>query len=300
MSDSDWQPRLPPGRPLAVPGRGRVFVRDLPGPEGAPTVVLLHGWTATADLNWFNVYEPLAQRFRVVAFDHRGHGRGLRTRRRFRLTDCADDAVAIADALGIDRFVPVGYSMGGPIAKLVWRHHRDRVDGLVLCATACRFGTTRVARAQMALLGPLALSSRVMPSQVAKPMYDRLVRARTRRGALQQWVLDEILSCDPRHVLEAGSALRRFDSRRWVGDIDVPTSVLVLDGDEVVPTPTQDDLAARIPDVRVWRIEGGHDACVRHPRRFAAALVDACAAVTTPAGRSDTARAEGDHEAVAS
>lgn len=299
MSDSDWHPRLPPGRPLTLPGRGRVFVRDLPGPPGAPTLVLLHGWTATADLNWFNVYEPLAERFRVVAYDHRGHGRGLRTRRRFRLADCADDAAAVADALGIDRFVPVGYSMGGPVAKLVWQRHRARVDGLVLCATACRFGTTRVARAQMALLGPLALSSRIMPTNVAKPMYDRLVRARTRRAALQQWVLDEIMSCDPRHVLEAGSELRRFDSRGWASEIDVPTAVVVLDGDEVVPTPTQDDMVARLSDVRVWRIEGGHDACVRHPRRFATALADACEAVCAASGDKSDARGEG-HEAVAS
>ena len=80
--------------------------------------MLLHGWTATADLNWFTCYAPSAEQFRVVALDHRGHGRGMRSRKTFRLEDCADDTVAVCDVLGIDSFIPVGYSMGGPIAQL--------------------------------------------------------------------------------------------------------------------------------------------------------------------------------------
>ncbi|MFM7427598.1 MAG: alpha/beta fold hydrolase, partial [Elainella sp.] len=51
---------------------------EVAGPRGAPTVILLHGWTATADLNWFTCFEPLGEHFRVLAPDHRGHGRGLR------------------------------------------------------------------------------------------------------------------------------------------------------------------------------------------------------------------------------
>src|SRR4249919_2728736 len=96
-------PPLPPGRSVELPDRGTTFVREVAGPAGAPTVVLLHGWTATADLNWFPSFGPLAEHVRVVALDHRGHGRGIRSNR-FRLADCADDAVALADVLGIDRF----------------------------------------------------------------------------------------------------------------------------------------------------------------------------------------------------
>jgi 3-oxoadipate enol-lactonase len=278
-AETDWVPDLPPGHILSVPGRGRVFVREVAGPPGAPVLFLLHGWTATADLNWFTAYEALGARYRVVAFDHRGHGRGIRTRRRFRLVDCADDVVAVADALDIDRFAVAGYSMGGPIATLVWRRHRDRVRALVLCATACRFGTSRLARAQLAMTGPVAVSSRLLPRRVAKPMFDRLIWTRTRDSGLQPWVVGEILSGDPRHVLEAGADLGRFDSRSWISEIDVPTSVVVIDGDTIVPTVDQDEMASEIPDAYVQRIQGGHDVCVRHPRRFVHALVSACEAV---------------------
>src|SRR3954449_7851087 len=91
-------PPLPPGRTVELPGRGTTFVRELPGPPGAPTVVLLHGWTATADLNFYTCYDALGEHFRVLAFDHRGHGRGIRSRRRFRLEDCADDVAELLDA----------------------------------------------------------------------------------------------------------------------------------------------------------------------------------------------------------
>ena len=97
-------PDLPPGRHIHLPGRGTTYIREMPGPEGAPVVVLLHGWTATADLNFFTCYEELARHFRVIAMDHRGHGRGIRTSQPFRLSDCADDVASLADQLGINTF----------------------------------------------------------------------------------------------------------------------------------------------------------------------------------------------------
>ncbi|HUR17824.1 MAG TPA: alpha/beta fold hydrolase [Acidimicrobiales bacterium] len=119
-------PQLPPGRTVDLPGRGRTFVREAAGPAGAPTLLLLHRWTVTADLNWFTAYEPLSRHFRVIALDHRGHGQGIRSWKPFRLEDCADDDAALAQVLGIDRLIPVGYSMGGPVAQLLWRRHRHR------------------------------------------------------------------------------------------------------------------------------------------------------------------------------
>src|SRR3954447_7624854 len=103
---------LPPGRRVELPKRGPMFVRELGGPPRAPTIVLLHGWMATADLNWLPSYKPLSRAFRVLAVDHRGHGRGLRSNRPFTLETCADDVAALADTLGIERLTAVGYSMG--------------------------------------------------------------------------------------------------------------------------------------------------------------------------------------------
>ncbi|MGB1722895.1 MAG: hypothetical protein ACPHJ1_01380, partial [Ilumatobacteraceae bacterium] len=44
-------PELPPATPVELAGLGEVDVREVPGPEGAPAVILIHGWTASADIN---------------------------------------------------------------------------------------------------------------------------------------------------------------------------------------------------------------------------------------------------------
>src|SRR6478609_307011 len=132
-------PAVPFGRRVELAGRGTTFVRDVAGPRDAPTLLLLHGYMASAGLNWFRAFDTLGQDFRVVAPDARGHARGLRSRRHMRLADCADDMAALIDELGTGPVIAVGYSMGGPIAQLLWKRHPEKVDGLVFCATSDRF-----------------------------------------------------------------------------------------------------------------------------------------------------------------
>ena len=110
----------------------------------------------TADLNFYRCYRSLGERFRVLAFDHRGHGDGIRTRRPFRLADCADDVVALADVVGVDGVDPVGYSMGGAVAQQVWRRHPDRVGGIVLARRPAHFNGTALEHLNFLGLGGLA------------------------------------------------------------------------------------------------------------------------------------------------
>ena len=87
--------------------------------------------------------------------------------------------MALADALGIDRFVPVGYSMGGPIAQLIWRRHPDRVSGLVLCATSRYFvGGRPGERAAAPMLGLASLVARATPAALHRSLGERLLAAR--------------------------------------------------------------------------------------------------------------------------
>jgi 3-oxoadipate enol-lactonase len=238
--------------------------------------MLLHGWSATADLNWFACFEPLARHFRVVAIDHRGHGRGLRTAEPFRLEDCADDAATLAHLLGIDRCVPVGYSMGGPIAQLLWRRNPGLVDGLVLCATSAHFSEQPGERVVFGVAAGVSAIGSVVPLRpfagVALAGWCRWQRMRRRSW----WGFDEIARHDWAQVVEAARALGRFDSRDWISDVSVPTAVLVTEDDEVVPTERQLAFAASMDGAIVRRVRGGHGACTITAERFAPALVDAC------------------------
>jgi 3-oxoadipate enol-lactonase len=274
-------PPLPPGRHVDLPGRGRTFVREATGPPGAPALLLLHGWTVNADVNWFASFEALSRHFRVVAMDYRGHGRGIRSRR-FTLDDCADDAAALVEVLGLGRVVAVGYSMGGALAQLLWRRHRDSVAGLVLCATSRVFAEHAGERRYFSGLGTLAMVSRFTPAPVRRRVVRRLDRRPRGDCSLDDWIADEMHRNDWTAVLQAGAALGGFDSRPWAGEIDVPTAVVVTKADRSVLPRRQLALAESIPGATVHRVAGGHHSCVVDPERFVPVLVEACRTVAHP------------------
>lgn len=273
-------PPLPAGRSVALPGRGTTFVRELPGPSGAPTLLLLHGWTASADLNWFTSFAALGRRYRVVAMDHRGHGRGIRARRRFRLSDCADDAAALVDALGTGPVIAVGYSMGGPVAQLLWRRHPEKVAGLVLCATTRAFASRTQEKVGFLAMGGASLASRLTPDLARRAIARRVLGSRDDDCSLEAWIQREVARSDWTAVLEAGQAIGRFDSTPWAESIDVPTAVVATMRDGMVAPARQLAMARAIPGATVHPVQGDHTACVSDAGRFIPALLAACASVT--------------------
>jgi pimeloyl-ACP methyl ester carboxylesterase len=278
---------VPQGRGVDLPGRGRTFVRELAGPEGAPTLMLLHGLGATGGLNWFPSFGPLSARYRLVAIDHRGHGRGIRTRR-FRLADCADDVAALADELGVERYVVVGYSMGGPIAQLTWWRHRDRVDGLVLCATSRNFRGGIADRIRFAGLGLLGLGLAVPGAATGSGRgwhAGASLLAGRMPASLRGWALRELAGHDPRSVLQAAEALGRFSSHEWIEGIDVPVGVVATAQDELVPLRRQLKMASSIPSAVLHPVDGDHMVVARSPGSFVPGLMDACDQVTRRAAR---------------
>ena len=112
---------------------------EVPGPPGAPAVLLVHGWMATAALNWYGSLDYLGQSFNTVAPNLRGHGRLGRGAPHFSIEACADDLAELIETFPLDKPIVVGYSMGGAIAQVLARGHRDLVGGIVLCATAASF-----------------------------------------------------------------------------------------------------------------------------------------------------------------
>ncbi|MBV8983879.1 MAG: alpha/beta fold hydrolase, partial [Acidimicrobiia bacterium] len=274
---------LPPGRLVDLPGRGTTFVRDTGARVGAPTLVLLHGLGATGDLNWFPSFDALSRRFRVISIDHRGHGQGIRVGARFRLADCADDAAAVADVLGVERFIAVGYSMGGPIAQLTWYRHRDRVAGLVLCATSRNFRGGPGERVAFGVLPGIAMATGMAPPVVRRRLMQR-VGTRLEDRPTGRWAAAELRRSDPASLAAAAAALGRFSSHEWIGDVDVPTAVVLTSRDQAVPPHRQQKLADAIPGATVHRVDGDHLVCALGAHRFVPVLVKACVDVATRAG----------------
>ncbi|MEV8544863.1 alpha/beta fold hydrolase [Streptomyces sp. NPDC051572] len=118
---------------------GAVLVYDDEGPrdgDGGVPLVFIHGWTANRH-RWDDQFAHFAVGRRVIRLDLRGHGEstgaGART-----VGELAADVVALLDHLEVDRFVPVGHSMGGMIAQTLVLDHPERVERMVLVDSISR------------------------------------------------------------------------------------------------------------------------------------------------------------------
>jgi 3-oxoadipate enol-lactonase len=277
---------VPVERVVTLPGRGRTVVWDCPGPPGAPTLVLVHGATMTAELNWSAVFPVLGRQFRVLAFDQRGHGRGLGCAGAYRLEQCADDIAGLAAVLGVERLIVVGYSMGGLIAQLCWRRHPRLTAGLVLCATA-----RSIAGVQWARWVTLMMPGLTMPAAVAgggsmpwlaglrADLIGTHLLGRTHDRADRAWALGQMRRTPLLSAVSAVSAVYAFSSHEWIGGMDVPTAVIITRHDRVVSPARQRRLAAAVHGALVYDIDGAHDVFLTAPARFAATLGAACQAI---------------------
>ena len=274
-------PALPPGEHIELPGIGQLYVRRADGPPGSPTVMLLHGWTVTADLNWYPAFEPLSHRASVVAFDHRGHGEGIPTRK-FKFSDCASDVLAVADALGIDRFVCVGYSMGGAIAQMAARAAPERITGLVLGATSTGFRGRGLRAIRFSLLPVVAAASRLAPVKLRHWGWEQTV-FNVIGTNIGRWAQTEVLKGDPQAMLDAGTELFNFDSSPWIADLPMPIAQIRTLGDNVVPDYLQQELADAVDGISVYAYRGGHASVVTHFDRFWDCLGKALDSVGVPA-----------------
>jgi 3-oxoadipate enol-lactonase len=277
-----WPPEppieMPPARTVNVPDRGEFFLRDSGG-DGEP-VMLLHGWIASADLNWWPVYGDLVEAgYRVLAIDHRGHGRGLRPLVPFRLEDCAADAAAVLRTLDAVPAFVVGYSMGGTIAQLVARDHPDVVRGLVLSGTAQHWQDPSSRRA-FRLLGILGLMLSLAPRATYRA---GLRRSGIRESKETAYLQSELMRHSARDIAEAGRELGRFDSRPWLGSVTPPVAVLLTTRDELVAPAKQRALAqaagAQVLEVPITHMEVG-----RPGTGYGRVLLDALAAAAPREG----------------
>ncbi|MGH3451372.1 MAG: alpha/beta fold hydrolase [Haloechinothrix sp.] len=254
-----------------LPGRGETAIVDV-GRRDAEPLFLLHGLACTGLLNWYPALPALAERYRVIILDQRWHGAGIRSNT-FSLEDCAEDVLALADALDIERFTVAGYSMGGLVGQLLALRSDGRLRGLVLCATTSGFRRSRRHNAVLDAYGSTAA------------MWQARARLATLRDTPaadltdHRWLYAQFRSTKPAEIMAAVDVIGRFDSTPWLRGIAVPTSVVVTAKDRAIPAVHQYAVVRAIPAANSFEIDAGHAACVFRPGMFVPALAAACASV---------------------
>jgi 3-oxoadipate enol-lactonase len=278
-----WRVLAPPLRPRFRPPQEHpwrlvghtVFVADQEfmvreaGPANGTPVVFIHGLGGSSLSEWYQVAPKLAIDRRVILIDHRSHGLSPLASGRYEVEDVADDMSGILDALELGVVDVVGYSMGGTIAQALALRHPHRVNRLALIAT---FAALPERRRALLRVGALVTRAWERATGLGTPEvrsgYLLAAGAVQRRHA--RWLWEETHRRNPDSAIEATLATLRFDSRDWVGRLEVNTMMVIPGKDRLVDPIWQYQLAGLIPGVRVIEIPDAHHEVVwTHPDRIA-------------------------------
>lgn len=248
-----------------------LFYEDL---GSGPAVLMSHSWQCDGR-QWPQVLAVVDAGHRVLNLDNRGHGRSGPHRQRFTMWEMADDLVAVLDDAGVDDAVVVGLSRGGMAAVRAALRHPSRVRALVLADTsagrAARSGRIKVAALGRASLTP---ARRVVVDVVVNQLFGATTR-REQPGLVAEW-RQRFLDQDPASMLAAiQSIMARDDVTLRLGEITVPTLVLVGEEDRDPGVGASVSLAARIPVARLAVLpDTGHLAALERPEAFQRELLE--------------------------
>lgn len=234
---------------------------DLTGPEGAP-VVLFANSIGTSFHIWDAQAARLAERYRVLRYDMRGHGLTGVTPAPYSMDRLADDALALLDALGIERAHICGLSIGGMMAQRLAAKAPQRVGSLVLCDTASLIGPPSVWEDRIAAIRARGLSS-IAQGVMARWFTERF---RTERPEQVSGFVAMLSRTTDEGYIGCASAIRDADLRDDAARIASPTLVLVGDQDLATPPALARELAEAIPGARFAVIaDAAHIPCVEQP-----------------------------------
>lgn len=235
------------------------------GPDGAPALILLNSIGTDMDL-WDAMLPYLRPHLQLLRIDTRGHGASDCAAGDIRLSDLAQDILAVADAAGLSQFAIAGVSLGGMIAMEAALTAPDRLTALFpICTSATmdsaswdnRVATVR--RDGMAAIANLAMG-RFLSDQ-AEP-------------AITQAVRRQLLAMNAEGYAACGTAIRDMDLSHRIQNIATPT--LVISGTRDTSTPYEghaDYLVATIPNAQHQALEAAHLAPLEAPEALAQSIL---------------------------
>jgi 3-oxoadipate enol-lactonase len=241
------------------------------GPEDAPAVVLGPALGTTLDL-WAAQVERLSERFRVVAFDHRGHGGSEVPPGPYSIDDLGRDVIELLDELGLEQASYVGISLGAAVGLWLAENAGDRFHRFVLmCPPSYPAGGAEVWTDRAA--------------QVREAGTEAVADATLDRWFLPGWaeahpdvvagIRQQLVDTPAEGYAACCEALSVMDLRDGLENISAPVLLLTGDSDKSVPAETVLPLAAAIPGVRFEVLdEAAHLVTVSHADRVNSLLLE--------------------------
>jgi 3-oxoadipate enol-lactonase/4-carboxymuconolactone decarboxylase len=233
----------------------------LEGPAHAPVVMFASSLGTTHEM-WDAQAAAFAGDYRVLRYDHRGHGGSPVPPGPYSVDELAGDVLELLEALRIDRVALVGLSLGGAVAMALALRAPERIERLVLCCTAMQFGppetwTERAAtvRAEGVEAVADAALERWLTPEAPPAMHDRL------RAML--------VSTPPEGYAACAEALAGHDLRGRLGGLRMPVLAVAGEDDPAAPPEQLRAIAGEIPGARLRVIERArHIAVVERADEF--------------------------------
>ncbi len=241
--------------PRASIGDAEIYYEDA---GQGPPLLLVPGLSGVGAF-WAAQVADFKRDFRVIVHDHRGAGQSTHSRIKYSVEQMAGDVVRLMDALGLERAHVAGHSTGGAIGQVLAQDHPARVASLVLSATWAGpdpyFRRLFESRKQTLLASGVEAYLRASVLVLAPPRWvsrnDTAIAELHRVSAATAAPVDVIAS--------RIDAIVAFDRRARLGEIRVPTLVIVAQDDMVTPMFYSDELASGITSARYVVLEsGGH------------------------------------------
>jgi 3-oxoadipate enol-lactonase len=126
-----------PGKNIKITANNITVNYTDEGPENAPIIIFIHGFPFSKEM-WNKQMEVLREKFRVIAYDIRGHGDSWSGTDDFTIELFVNDLLSLMDTLEIEKTALCGLSMGGYIALKAMENYPNRFDSLILCDTSCK------------------------------------------------------------------------------------------------------------------------------------------------------------------
>ena len=238
------------------------------GRTNATPVLMIQGLGADKH-GWDMQRVPLATKYRVIALDNRGAGRSDKPFGTWTLEQMADDAIAVLDAVGVERAHVVGASMGGAISQIIGLKYPHRVISLTLACTACRnhpwrrdllqhWATTATEQ------GMGAMAREAARWVIGPRSFRRLLPAFGWLGPLAMGRTAHAFVAQVRAILEVDETVAE-----QLEQVDLPTLVLVGNQDILTPRGDSEEIADRMPNAELVVISGAaHGFMVEHATTF--------------------------------
>jgi len=240
------------------------------GPEEAP-VLVLSGSLGTTAAMWDDLVPGLANRYRVLRYDHRGHGGSEAPPGPYSIEEMAADVLALLDLHQVSKASFCGLSIGGMVGLSLAAGAPERVERLALLCTSAHLGVAdawdeRIAAVEREGVGSIA-------DAVVGRWFTEAFAAREPR-AVARW-REELAATPAGGYAACCAAIRDFDARERLAGITAPTLVLTALQDRAIPVDHQAALAASIGGARMTVLDGAaHLAPVERPGPVAAAILD--------------------------